>query len=1151
MNASFYLTPASISYLIQSVLALAITGYFLFRIKSASHPHFRVLTNLLAGFFVSIALFSLLLFMEASLPRGKDFYAIFPQTAVLAIGLVSLLQFAYRFPSLPSHYKKEAQWVFVLSVLYALYEILFMFYRYSLLNAGQVIFRPRYADYPQATFLLWVLVIFLRQSLHSSSNAHQSQPTSVFSLLKNPQGKDARVTRLLALVYLIPFGLSLINVLRSFYVFSTALYNISLSLGILIALTAFAIVYLNHLPETTSFIVKLVAVTLLALLSILGAVGWVLAPLYSAQYQPHFHSQETIRFTPNKSGGYDATKIPYNFENDLGENLNLEEGADRWGEGLDFTFPYYGEIYEKIYISADGAISMGENVRYSFLSYRYGGGVPVIFPLFIDLDTSLETGGIFIREETDRLILTWDHLPSAYFPNTLFTFQVVLYRNGVFEFNYGDLPDELFFEANQEPGASPWIIGAVPARGTQPPENLDFTTQPLEGTRHGFIQDYYLDFRLYLHKLFVPLASLIIGSSLLIIVGLPLLLHLSLVKPLNTLLEGVQQINAGQYDHHINAQHPDEIGFLSQSVNAMSAEMGALIHNLETRVAERTQALQESERTMSTLLSNLPGMAYRCKNDANYTMEFISDGCLDLTGYPPSALIENAEIPYGDLIDPVDRLRIRQEMQPAILARQPFQLRYRIISKGGQERWVWEQGQAILDEQEKVLALEGFIADITEQMQAEEKLELVTRFNEELIQNMNESIVTTDMQGIVTFVNPALPDMLGYTLEEMIGCPWLDFVPPHLHTLSLEQDERRKIGEHSRYEISLLHKDGTQLPVTVGGSPRFDLSSGSFAGTIGVLTDISKLRRTEEKLRVESSNLNERVRGLNCLYSITKLIETPDTSIKEVLEGIVELIPPAWRYPEITCVRISLSGQVYSTKNFKETLWKLSKKINIKGSTIGELTVCYLEEKPKIEDGPFQKEEKALLDLIAEHLRRTIEQMQFEEHLHHTATHDSLTGLPNRALFNDRLLHALSKASRNKEKIAVLFIDLDGFKAVNDTYGHHIGDQLLIAFSKRLQDFFRESDTVARLAGDEFALTLEAISKPLALAEIAKKIISLCSKPYTLENNDVAITLSLGISIYPEDATDADSLLRKADAAMYKAKQQGKDSYLFFNEINS
>ena len=179
------------------------------------------------------------------------------------------------------------------------------------------------------------------------------------------------------------------------------------------------------------------------------------------------------------------------------------------------------------------------------------------------------------------------------------------------------------------------------------------------------------------------------------------------------------------------------------------------------------------------------------------------------------------------------------------------------------------------------------------------------------------------------------------------------------------------------------------------------------------------------------------------------------------------------------------------------------------------------------------------------------ERKQAESELQHAATHDPLTNLPNRVLFNDRLRQALVKAERNKEKLAIFFIDLDDFKVVNDTYGHETGDQLLIAFAMRLEKFCRKSDTVARLSGDEFSLILEAITSKMDVARIAKKIISLCSKPYKLEKDNILGGLSLGVSIYPEDAVDAETLLNRADTAMYHAKEQGKNNYQFFNRLGS
>lgn len=168
-----------------------------------------------------------------------------------------------------------------------------------------------------------------------------------------------------------------------------------------------------------------------------------------------------------------------------------------------------------------------------------------------------------------------------------------------------------------------------------------------------------------------------------------------------------------------------------------------------------------------------------------------------------------------------------------------------------------------------------------------------------------------------------------------------------------------------------------------------------------------------------------------------------------------------------------------------------------------------------------------------------------EQVLKYLATHDPLTGLPNRTLFSDRLHHALSLASRTNSKVAVMFIDLDGFKSVNDAFGHEMGDQVLKRIAKRLNSCIRKSDTLARFSGDEFTLVVENISKPNDAEVIAQKILKRLSLPLMEQGQRITITASIGISIYPTDGADERSLLKKADAAMYQVKNTSKNGYRF------
>jgi diguanylate cyclase (GGDEF)-like protein len=166
---------------------------------------------------------------------------------------------------------------------------------------------------------------------------------------------------------------------------------------------------------------------------------------------------------------------------------------------------------------------------------------------------------------------------------------------------------------------------------------------------------------------------------------------------------------------------------------------------------------------------------------------------------------------------------------------------------------------------------------------------------------------------------------------------------------------------------------------------------------------------------------------------------------------------------------------------------------------------------------------------------------------HHLAYHDVLTSLPNRQLFYDRLYHAVAQAKRYRYKVGVLFIDLDRFKPINDSLGHNIGDLLLKQVAQRLQVCIRKSDSVARLASDEFIIVLDHIMQSQDVAKIAQKILKELSKPYFLDGNELNVTASIGISVYPSDARDIDALVKNADTAMYRAKNEGNNSFKFYN----
>lgn len=196
--------------------------------------------------------------------------------------------------------------------------------------------------------------------------------------------------------------------------------------------------------------------------------------------------------------------------------------------------------------------------------------------------------------------------------------------------------------------------------------------------------------------------------------------------------------------------------------------------------------------------------------------------------------------------------------------------------------------------------------------------------------------------------------------------------------------------------------------------------------------------------------------------------------------------------------------------------------------------------------GKVEERSKELLKTKEDLEKEVSERKQAEERLYYLANHDSLTNLPNRRLFIDRLNQALARLPWHKRVAAVLFLDLDRFKHINDTLGHPIGDLLLVAVSERLQSCLRNGDTIARFGGDEFAILLVDMARAEDVSKVAQKIINALSKVFIVKNYELFITTSIGISLCPQDGKDADTLLKNADAAVYRAKGQGKNNYQFY-----
>ncbi len=395
----------------------------------------------------------------------------------------------------------------------------------------------------------------------------------------------------------------------------------------------------------------------------------------------------------------------------------------------------------------------------------------------------------------------------------------------------------------------------------------------------------------------------------------------------------------------------------------------------------------------------------------------------------------------------------------------------------------------------------------------------------------------TDHRGNITMVNQKFCEISGYSEDELIGqnhrilnsgvhpkAFWVDMLAMVAKGNNWHQEvcNRKKNGE-------LYWIDSTIVPLKN--------KLGKIDSYLSVRVDITQLKHQEMALI-------ERLKESTCLYKIRSSL-LPESTISRVCQKIIEELTIAFQFPEITVVKIEIDNEQFSSANYTDDLVNgLYSKIKVDGDSRGKLHVFYLEDKSFLL--PW---EQNLINTIAYDLGKWLERLKAEQRISHLATHDELTGLPNRNLLQDRVARALDKNNRNHEHAAVLFIDLDHFKVINDSLGHKIGDFILKMVSARLTSAVRSEDTVARLGGDEFIIVLQNIACAADAGTVAQKILNTLAQPLIVENKELRVGASIGIAVFPNDGNSVETLMIHGDLAMYHAKEAGRNNYQFFTSM--
>jgi len=473
-------------------------------------------------------------------------------------------------------------------------------------------------------------------------------------------------------------------------------------------------------------------------------------------------------------------------------------------------------------------------------------------------------------------------------------------------------------------------------------------------------------------------------------------------------------------------------------------------------------------------------------------------------------------------------------------------------------------------------------ARVAEQTRTQAELEASTARVEALFDASPIAIVVTDRNRVTQRWNRAAERIFGWTERDTVG-KVAPHVPPELQAESARFAAQLLRGEPlDAIDVRRQRKDGTMLTVSVSGASVRD-ATGAVVALMLMMTDVTERQRAAGREQLE--------------FAVTRVLaeaQAPVEAIQGVLKAVGELggwaygahwqINPADR--QLVCKEVwhleapqlaafaaasrrqhfdpaqpgGLVRKVFVTQAPQwiedivdadslarreaalaaglRTAWAFP--VLVGSESYGAIEFYGRDRVPR--DAALLGYAATLGSQIGQYLARK----EAEAHLQFYADHDALTGLPNRAMFSRRLAQALAQATRHGRGTAVLFIDLDGFKAVNDTLGHDAGDRVLKEVAVRLRDTLREGDTLGRQGGDEFVVLIEDATTREGMADVAGKILETVVRPVEVVGASYRLTASIGISVSPEHGTDAQTLLRCADMAMYRAKEEGKNTFRFY-----
>ena len=515
---------------------------------------------------------------------------------------------------------------------------------------------------------------------------------------------------------------------------------------------------------------------------------------------------------------------------------------------------------------------------------------------------------------------------------------------------------------------------------------------------------------------------------------------------------------------------------------------------------------------------------------------YVNRNFCELSGYSEEELIGQS---YSIVNPDYKPARFMEELEQFFTSGEAWQKNIVAIAKDGSPYWVNANIIPILDESGQDLQFLSIDTDITTRELAKKKHKETQQDlrNIENALDYSSVVAITNAQGAITYVNEKFCALSQYSSEELIGKTHR-IVNSSYHPKSFFKDMWETIqgGDIWQGDVCNRAKDGSLYWVSTTIVPFLD-AQGKPEQYIAIRYDITNRKQAEESLEIALQN-DFRTTVRNLQNAIFKYTTTEDGEIKFTLfEGqLVE---------RLGILVDKLNAGEYELLFIEEIRSKLTDYLfaGMAGEIVqfemqweGLFFLVYLS--------PIEKGGN-IVEVVGTAIDIT-ERIEAEKVIEHMAYYDSLTDLPNRINFQETLKRKIARAGED-EQFAVLFLDLDRFKNVNDTLGHQVGDELLIAVGERLRDCVQDEEAVARLSGDEFVIIIDTGDRD-KLTSLASQIVADLSEPYLLNNQEIFIAPSIGIALYPCDGKDYSPLIRNADTAMYSAKEAGKGTFRFFTD---